>query len=470
MKIKLTNNYLELYLYLPTVMIFTIGLLFEYSWKIGWFYLSIILLVSIFYYLKKTIQKQIIYDKLLFTLGVFIFIIVEPFYFIIIDSGFPYVDNQIINNNYFANKAGVIISVYIFSFFIGRLIAIKLLSKKNKNTLSNSVEKINVKLLMIYIFLAITPFFVYGSSDLISNFFMNIMARSSGYVAFSSSGAGSQNPIITLLVQSIPTTILLMAIYVKKSKFFIKILAIFITVILMFLYISMGGRSGTILIFLTLGIIFFIKYKKIISIKKLIAIGGIIVFILTLQINLRDNVELSSNKISRTAFHGASLNRELAFIAKNYGETYDFISADTIIEKLLLPWIDTFVLFITNPIPRKFWESKPIDASFGAYNELRLGATGFGQGSNITPTVPGRYYMKYGIIGVIEIAIIVGFLWAWANIYIIKYQNRSFILLLIPVFSSVILFIATRDFAPGRYYPLLYLILFYYLNKLKVVR
>ena len=214
-------------------------------------------------------------------------------------------------------------------------------------------------------------------------------------------------------------------------------------------------------------ILWLVKSKeKLPAVKISIAISASIV-IMMYQINYRDSGLVDSG-MDLSAISGHELNRELAFISSHYGETSDFIETNNVLTSSMFPIIDTFVIFATNPIPRLIWNDKPIDNSFPQYNSLRTGLTGFEGSSNITPTIPGRYYMKYGIIGVIEAGVLIGFLWFWSNIYIRKHLNSHILVLLVPVFSSSLLFIVTRDLSAGRVYPLLFLVLFLYLNRIKI--
>ena len=76
--------------------------------------------------------------------------------------------------------------------------------------------------------------------------------------------------------------------------------------------------------------------------------------------------------------------------------------------------------------------------------------------------------MKYGMLGVIQVGILMGVLWNIANSYISRYQKSNSLNILIPIFLLSLLFVSIRDFTAGRFYPFLFIVLFFYLNRIKL--
>jgi len=265
--------------------------------------------------------------------------------------------------------------MYILTFFFGALFYESILNKKHLLKIDFRKTYVNKRLIFISLSLSLIPFFYYGTGDIVTNLLNNILARSSGYVAFSSGGLGNQNPIIVLLIQLLPTTILILGILFIENKGYKKIFVIPPILALLFLYISLGGRGG--FVFLLLSVLFYYYYQP--KKKKVVVFNVMIVFFLLLevlsyQINTR---EINSNR-ERSPIEGANLNKEIAFISQNYGETVPFTNSNNIIESLVKPLPELLILFITNPIPRLVWPNKPYDKSFGDYNYLRLGNTVLG--------------------------------------------------------------------------------------------
>jgi hypothetical protein len=156
----------EIWLYTLIFVVFSLGTVFNFSWKIGWIILMISTTFLILFYIHQLLNKKIIYDKFLFLLGVFIFIVLEPYIFLLQGSSFPFIDNRVISDNYIANKTGVITSVYVVFFYIGRVIASNLIKPKvvignNKNS------KISLIFLSLFILIAVSPFFISGKDSFV---------------------------------------------------------------------------------------------------------------------------------------------------------------------------------------------------------------------------------------------------------------------------------------------------------------
>jgi hypothetical protein len=66
--------------------------------------------------------------------------------------------------------------------------------------------------------------------------------------------------------------------------------------------------------------------------------------------------------------------------------------------------------FVTHFIPRALWTSKPIDPVFLWYNELITGRDGAETGTNIVHGFVGGWYFRWGTAGVIQGALLFGFI------------------------------------------------------------
>lgn len=456
--------FLEIALYTIVLIIFMLGMSLQYPWEIGWIALFVSSSVLLIRYLLQIKQRVYVFHKLLFVLGILLFIIWDPTLALLQSKGFPSV-YYYLTDDYIPNKVGVIVSIYLVAFYLGVMCFTWLFKKKEKLEVEKSELKFSRRLVFLFFVMSLSPFLFYGTSGIIGNLMTNLSARNSGYVAFSSGGLGSDNPIIVLLVQFIPATIILVGLSLPKLPKFHKIKALIPMLFLLFLYISLGSRGGTLFILLSLLIYFYIKRVNYNLPIVQVLIAGIVMYnILSFQINSREGSSIEN----RSSLTGYNLNKELAFIAANYGESRKFVDSDNEFESSILPIFETVVLFASNPIPRLVWNNKPFDKSFGDYNYLRLGSTGYEQGSNITPTVPGRYYMKYGLIGVFQIGFLLGIVWVLSNKMIMIYASGEPLKLLMAIAVSVTLFVCTRDLTAGKFYPVLILFVFSKLNNMLV--
>lgn len=190
--------------------------------------------------------------------------------------------------------------------------------------------------------------------------------------------------------------------------------------------------------------------------------------VLSFQANFRDSGQINNDFFQHSPFRGFSLNREVAFIVETYPEQVAFYR-ESLFFRILSPIPETFMLFVTNPIPRTFWPNKPVDPSFSSFNHLRTGATGFEATSNVTPTIPGRFYMLYGVFGVVQIGLMLGVSWRFVDNLLTRSRNRgSSDMMLIAAALNAVFFISCRDLTPGKFFPVLFLFLFMYLARIRI--
>jgi hypothetical protein len=78
-------------------------------------------------------------------------------------------------------------------------------------------------------------------------------------------------------------------------------------------------------------------------------------------------------------------------------------------EGFIRPIPDTLFWFVVGPIPRAAWPSKPSDPAMVWYNQLVAGTDGR-EGTTISQGLVGHWYFRYGIGGVIEGGLLIGWL------------------------------------------------------------
>lgn len=464
--IWLASRLLTIILLAASYIAFSFALIFDLSWQIGWSLIAFALAFEILQGAHCLSRGYYIFDSILFSLGVLVFLVSDVVLAIFLNDSFPAIIGQEYRGNAIGNLAGLVVVIFCLSFFAGRFFFSKKIRLMHRESnVSKNLAIVSPLWLWLATFFSIISFFANGTQLSISNLLATITARANGYVAFASSGLGNENPIIVLLAASIPTTIILWLSTIRRGRYLANCLAAFISIGLFILFILTGGRSGAILVILTLVIFKIIQNNYKVRIGRVLIFAFVTLAVLTVQSNYRDSGRISFSNLEHSPFRGFSLNREVAFIVSRYGEEEDFISRG--IYRFVLPIPETVFLFVTNPIPRVIWKSKPIDPSFGPYNLARTGATGFGATSNVTPTIPGRYYILYGIPGVIQIGLVFGLLWGWANQKIVTQGlNTPRTALLFSMFTSI-MFISFRDLTPGKFYPFLWLLLILYVSRIK---
>lgn len=70
---------------------------------------------------------------------------------------------------------------------------------------------------------------------------------------------------------------------------------------------------------------------------------------------------------------------------------------------------ETLLWFLLHPIPRALWKTKPSDPAMVWYNQVVAGTNGL-EGTTISQGLAGHWYVRYGLMGVIEGGMLVGWL------------------------------------------------------------
>lgn len=459
------KNFFELLFYILSCLIFSFGHSINLNWKIGWVFIFLSSSSFLVYHSYLIIfNKELLYHLVFFNLGIIVFLLTNPMISIFNSEGFPLL-YYISNDNILANRSGFIISIYYVSFYLMVILYDYFARNKNYNLKKNILQlkiQLNPFLIFSLVIISIFPFFFYGSGEILENFSNNLNARQSGYVAFTTAGLGTENPFIVLMVQFLPVSIILLFIKILNSTLVFKFIYFPILIFLVILAISTGGRGLVITVFI-FALLYFLYFYRFSFLVLFIPISLLVSEVLTFQINNRYAYSRENEKNYMT---GYDLNKELAFIVENF-DSDKFMNSDSKLKTYFGPILETGILFITNPIPRIFWKNKPYDKSFSYYNSIRFGETGLGRNSNITPTIPGRFFLKYGFSGVIQIGLLIGLIFSFANVLLersLYYKNINMIIFSFLLLS--ILFISVREFAPGKFYSLIILYIVLYTNKL----
>jgi len=117
---------------------------------------------------------------------------------------------------------------------------------------------------------------------------------------------------------------------------------------------------------------------------------------------------------------------------------------------------NTIYRFALGPIPRALWTSKPIDPAWAWHNRLASHERQENyEGTTVALGLVGHWYARYGIMGVLEGGLLVGWLMRSAERAVQQNQGRKFALLLSVAFSAWI-FALYRDMNFSGLYPIIF--------------
>lgn len=387
-----------------------------------------------------------------------LFVFIEPIIFIISEKGFPVWSGMTTSRQIDLNYLFVLsffcsfisISYFLFSYYSSPSITRCMGFGENK--LTNR----SVFILLLLLLVGLYPYFSNGL-----NGFFSIILSGRGANGFSQFDiVASGNTSFTFILSNLLIGVSVLVGYILISKVEVshgqKLLLVIMFVLCFLIIASGGGRTRLGFILVPLLIVYLIfNGSSILGKFKFFSIAIAFLVPIMSMVSLRDNgVELFSKvfDISQLELVGMNLNRELYYILGNDGSFP--IACDTHLSCAVKPPLDTLYSFLSNPIPRVLFPDKYLDPSFAIYNNMRVGSTGLGVGSNVTPTVIGRYFMLYGIMGVFFVASFLGALLAYADRLLLSPKSAGII-----IFSSgfsYFLMQSVRDFKPGWLYPVIF--------------
>jgi oligosaccharide repeat unit polymerase len=218
-----------------------------------------------------------------------------------------------------------------------------------------------------------------------------------------------------------------------------------------------GTRSITALIFFPSIIIYLSQIKE--TKKYVIYILIVICFLLiTIQMQFLLRNEWNKEIVSDRSFNYATL-----------GGSCDFYSESLLAIKLVPQKHDYFMeldpwIFLTLPIPRSIWSSKPVSEIAAFYTMERWGVDIYKESGNVFPGMIGQYYMSWGFLG----PIIIGFIFGLVCSYVdqgakITLLNCRFLSASIYISVGVFNFLCFRFVSPGFFVPIL---IYYMITKL----
>lgn len=237
---------------------------------------------------------------------------------------------------------------------------------------------------------------------------------------------------------------------------------------LFWIAIAFGSGTRGYLVFMALpGIaLLFLKYQAYAAVyfqriskagyTRAIVLTIVLLFAIQFQAYFRDKTYGGADvsEVSLVQLRGTSMFSEgllgFAMIPQDANYFYNRIPGET----LLRPIPQTLYEFVIGPIPRAWWTSKPIDPAWRWYNAVATGDDEGITGTTVAQGLVGGWYFRYGPLGVIQGALLMGWLLAVSERALQNAQGRPIVILLSLAFATW-LFRCYRLFNFHELYPLL---------------
>jgi hypothetical protein len=196
-------------------------------------------------------------------------------------------------------------------------------------------------------------------------------------------------------------------------------------------YSYVGLRRGDIAFMgLPVAALLYYKYQSLLisqlrqSRGKAYAMGGIVAAALFVGVQYEGSVRANAGSLELFTARGDTMFSEglkawsIFPDKKNY--YYDNFPGETIVR----PLPDTIFWLLIDPIPRALWNDKPLD-SFGPwYSNLISGEHSGANGTTVSSGAVGTWYFRFGPFGVIEGALLYGWLMGVAERSLRRAGNR----------------------------------------------
>lgn len=395
-------------------------------------------------------------SKLIFLIIYFALILLEPLISVIVNGELSYESKfgKLEQTSFFLNNISHII--FIFIFF--------LLNEKNKQIKFRKTDVIthsfNYKMLFKLFVIFIIGLYPYIKDGFANFIVILISGRGFSNSQFITTGSASETYInhlssFLIVVSSFSAYYLLTHLSMNFIK---KFSLIFLFIASLLVVASSGTRTRVLLIVLPMiCLIVYLHMKNLRYFKKS---DGLLIFLFAIIVSIMGEFrKVGYNQIfveNRDPTYssyadGLDLNNEFLYVIENFPKP---VNDRTLIESILFPIPEQFIKFITNPIPRAIYSNKYIDPSFEIYNKLRIGYSGLNETFNITPTIFGRFYMLYGIIGIIYLSFFIAYAVKKTN-YFVNSKNDIETVFLSFIFLAF-LCQSLRDLSPGWIYPFVF--------------
>jgi len=144
--------------------------------------------------------------------------------------------------------------------------------------------------------------------------------------------------------------------------------------------------------------------------------------------------EVRFSEVSLTKLQGNDMFTESLMGFSVIPETHDYFYDQFPGETIVLPLPNFLFWFVVAPMPRALWTTKPIDSSWAWYNSISLGGSGeagLGMGgTTISQTIFGFWFFRFGVPGVIQGGLFLGWLMGRSERALLNHRGRPLTILL----------------------------------------
>jgi hypothetical protein len=187
------------------------------------------------------------------------------------------------------------------------------------------------------------------------------------------------------------------------------------------------------------------------------ALGLLLLFVIQIQGKFRDiglGDEVNISKVDMTVLEGNRMFSEALPGFRVVPEQVQFFGNRIPGEGAIRALPETLFWFVMGPIPRALWNGKPDDPALIWYNRLVAGTNGK-DGTTISQGLVGHWYFRYGLAGVIEGGMLVGWLMGVSERLLQAADGRPMTILAALAFASWLFRIYRNFYFIELYGPLI---------------
>jgi hypothetical protein len=177
---------------------------------------------------------------------------------------------------------------------------------------------------------------------------------------------------------------------------------------------------------------------------KAFVLGGIVAFALLVGVQYEGSVRANVGSLELFTARGDTMFSEGLKAWSIFPEQKNFYYDNFPGEGFLRPIPDTIFWLLIDPIPRALWNSKPVDEFGPWYSNAITGEHSGATGTTVSCGAVGGWYFKFGPFGVIEGAILYGWLMGVAERALRRAAGRPLAVIFALAFVTF-MFRAFRD-------------------------
>ena len=393
------------------------------------------------------IRNRINLAFLFFKVFYLVLILLEPFISILRAGEFSYIEQFGYYPEYAINVVITFHVIYVFLliYFDRKLTLLRVYQEPKSNIA-------NVFVILVFNIIGLYP---YVRNGLAGFMVLILRGRSVGNSQFDNIGMGNGDLLIHLSTLLIAVSCIAgyKLLSTKQRGRILTIVYAIIFVLNLLIVASSGTRTRVVFILLPLAI--FYLYTLQVGFRRFSvwrAIAGLFfslaLFSVMAQFRQTGYQDLNNEDSISLDLSGINLNNEFVYVVENFSRP---VNQRSFVNCLIYPIPEQFWKFLVNPIPRIIYKNKYVDPSFAEFNLKRIGYSGQNETFNITPTIFGRFFLLYGIVGLFYIP-----LFTIVPLYIINRRitlgnTDSYSVLICAMFITFCCQ-SLRDLSPGWIY------------------